>query len=411
MNRKKIYIACAISVVTIIGIYAFLNKHENSEQAGGFGGKGGRPMPVKTAIAEKGDIDATVSALGTVTALNTATVKARVDGQLIKIYFKDGQQVKEGEVLAQIDPRPYQAAWEQSLGQLQRDKALLTNARLDLERYKMLQKKDSIASQQVDTQAALVEQYEGAVKTDQGIADANKLNLDFTKITAPISGRLGLRQLDIGNMIHGNDANGLVVITQSQPIYVVFAIPSDKFSDILEQQLNGKQKLVVDALDRDARRTISQGQLYSVDNQIDLTTSTVKAKAEFINKDNKLFPNQFVNVRVHVQTLHDTTLVPSAAIQRGAQGTFMYVVDQDNKVSSRPVKLGPFSGDKVAVIEGLEPAEQVVIDGADKLRNGASVIVSLGKPNEKKGSDKNTGESAPVASQTMTTKPASAEQK
>jgi multidrug efflux system membrane fusion protein len=335
-------------------------------------------MPVKTATAEKGDIDATVTALGTVTALNTATVKARVDGQLVKILFKDGQLTKAGDVLAQIDPRPYQAAYDQSLGQLERDKALLANARLDLERYKMLQKKDSIAAQQVDTQAALVQQYEGIVKTDQGQVDANHLNLDFTQIRAPISGRLGLRQLDLGNMIHGSDANGLVVITQSQPIYVVFAIPSDKFSDILDKQLEGKQKLVVDALDRDGRRVISQGQLFSLDNQIDPATSTVKAKAEFVNKDNKLFPNQFVNVRVHVQTLHDATIVPSAAIQRGAQGTFVYAVDQDNKVASRPVKLGPFAGDKVAITEGLAPDEQVVIDGADKLRNGASVIVGKG---------------------------------
>ncbi len=374
---KKTAIGLTIGIVLAAGIAGFLlyGRPEAQPPAEGRGAGGGRPTPVLTAAVRRGDIDVVISALGTVTARNTSTVKARVDGQLIRVAFREGQLVKEGDLLAEIDPRPFQVVLDQARGQLARDEAILTNARLDLARYRELLAKDSIAKQQTDTQEALVAQSEGTVQTDRAQVANARLQLDFTRVVAPLSGRLGLRQIDAGNMVHAGDANGIVVITQTQPIAVVFAIPSDSLAAVLPQ-LAGGAALSVEAWDREGRHKLATGRLQSVDNQIDVATGTVKLKAEFANADNALFPNQFVNARLKVETRGDATLVPTAAIQRGTQGTFCYVVGQDQTVALRPVTVGPVSGDTVAIDKGLEAGEAVVIDGADKLRQGAKVEVA-----------------------------------
>lgn len=337
---------------------------------------GGRPIPVLAAAARLGDIDVVLNALGTVTARNTVLVKPRVDGQLVRVPFREGQLVKVDEVLAEIDPRPFRVLLDQASGQLVRDQALLTNAQLDLERYRGMLVKESIPRQQFDTQEALVQQYKGTVQTDQAQVDSAKLQLDFTRITAPLSGRLGLRQIDVGNMVHAADTTGLVYITQTQPIAVVFAIPADSLAAVASRLLAGKT-LPVDVWDRDGKTSLAMGKLLTVDNQIDTTTGTVKLKAEFTNSDNSLFPNQFVNARLRVETRIGATLVPVAAIQRGTQGTFVYVInDTDKSVSLRPVTLGPTTADTVAIENGLAVGEQVVVDGADKLRQGTKVEVT-----------------------------------
>ncbi len=332
-------------------------------------------MPVQAVMAKTGDIDVFIDALGTVTARNTTTVKARVDGQLNRIIFHEGQMAKEGDVLAEIDPRPFQVLLDQAKGQLARDQAQLADARLNLERYRDLWAKDSIAKQQVDDQEALVLQDEGVVLSDRAQVENAQLNIEFTRITAPLSGRLGIRQIDAGNMIHGSDTNGLVVITQTQPIYVLFSIPADNIVAVLTRLRAGKT-LSVDALDRDGKIKLSTGKLLTTDNQIDVTTGTVKLKAEFANTDETLFPNQFVNARLRVDTMHNAVLIPIAAIQRGTQGTFVYVVGQDQAASIRTVTLGPISGDIVAIEKGLAENELVVTDGTDKLRDGTKVKVT-----------------------------------
>ncbi|MDR2220560.1 MAG: MdtA/MuxA family multidrug efflux RND transporter periplasmic adaptor subunit [Methylobacillus sp.] len=345
---------------------------------GGRGGMGG-PMPVQADTVKSGDIEVTIDALGTVTALNTSIVKPRVNGQLVRVNFREGQVVKQGEVLAEIDPRPFQATLDQAAGQLARDEALLANARADMDRYQGLLQKDSIARQQVDDQVWLVRQYEGAVKNDQGAVSAARLNVEFTRVTAPFSGRVGLRQVDVGNYVQTGDANGIAVVTQTQPIYVVFAIPADQLGTVTSRMRAG-EKLSVEAWARGGKTLIAKGVLMSVDNQIDTTTGTVKLKAEFPNKDEQLFPNQFVNARLNVETQHDVTLMPTAAIQRGTKGTFAYVIKKNEQneetVSVQTVELGPISGDVVAVEKGLQVGDRVVIDGADKLREGAQVVIS-----------------------------------
>jgi membrane fusion protein, multidrug efflux system len=341
--------------------------------------RGGRfsmsgPMPVGAATAERGDMPILLSGLGTVTPLATVTVRTQINGQLVQVFFQEGQAVKKGDPLAEIDPRPYQLALDQAQGALLRDQALLANAQIDLNRYQTLLKQDSIARQQVDTQAALVHQYEGTVRTDQAQVDNAKLNLVYCHITSPVTGRVGLRQVDPGNYVQTGDANGLVVITQMKPISVIFTLPEDNLPAIMKR-LHAGATLPVTAFDRSGVTKIATGTLDTVDNQIDTSTGTVKLRAQFDNADESLFPNQFVNARLLVDTMQGVTIIPTSATQRGAQGTFAYLIKPDDTVTARPIKTGPTDGERVAVLSGLEAGDKVVVDGADKLREGAKVTI------------------------------------
>jgi len=344
-----------------------------------------RPMPVTAVPARTADVSVYLKGLGSVMPIATVTVRTRIDGQLMKTLFREGQVVRAGDLLAEIDPRTYEAQLQQAEGQMARDQALVTNALIDLERYRMLYRQDSVAKQQLDTQEALVRQYQGTVKIDQAAIDTAKLQLVYCRITAPISGRLGLRQVDPGNIVRSGDATGLVVITQLQPIAVVFPIPEDSLPPVM-RKLRAGEKLAVDAHDRADKVKLASGMLLTVDNQIDPATGTVKLKAQFANEEMSLFPNQFANVRMLLDVKRGAILVPGAAIQRGTPGTFVYVVKPDNTVTVRVVKPGPTQGDDVSIEAGLEPGEQVVVDGADKLREGAKV-----EPIGKEGKDAASG--------------------
>jgi multidrug efflux system membrane fusion protein len=346
---------------------------------GGKGGKAGAfntASPVAVAPAQTRDVNVIQTGLGTVTALRTVTVKTRADGQLDSVPFAEGQIVKQGQLLAQIDPIPYQVALEQAEGQLARDAATLNNARLDLQRYQTLLAQDSIAGQQVDQQAALVKQLEGTVKIDQANLDTAKLNLSYTKITAPIAGRVGLRLVDPGNQVRGSDSNGIAVITQLDPITVLFTIPQDVLPRVM-QRLNSGDKPPVDAWDRENKQVLAKGNLTTTDNQIDVSTGTVKLRAQFPNPQGQLFPNQFVNVRMIVYTLKNAVTVPTAAIQRSStQGTIVYVVQDDDTIAVRPVKTGPAEGEFTSIETGVKAGERVVTDGVDRIREGMKVEVA-----------------------------------
>jgi multidrug efflux system membrane fusion protein len=341
---------------------------------GGMFGEASMPVPVRVAEVQRGDFPIELKALGTVTASKTVQIRSRVAGTLDQVLFEDGQQVKAGALLAVIDPRPYQAALLQAEGALLQNQSQLKNAETDLARYKGLYAEDSIAKQTLDNQAALVEQYRGAIKTAQAQVAAAKLDLDYTQIRAPFDGRLGLRQLDIGNLVSGNDAEPLVVLTQTKPIDVQFTLPEGELPAVLKRVRDG-EKLVAEAWDRGESMLLASGELQGLDNQIDTATGTVRLKARFANEDELLFPNQFVNVRLRVETRQQAVLLPSAALQFGSKGTFVYVVDGENKVQVRQVRVGPGDTGVTLVEEGVEPGERLVLEGTDRLREGSRVEI------------------------------------
>jgi multidrug efflux system membrane fusion protein len=344
------------------------SKHKKSDERDA-------PSVVATETSRKGDFAVYLNGLGTVTALRTVTVKPRVDGELVKVAFTEGQMIKEGDLLAEIDPRPFQIQLQQVQGQLLRDEALLKNAEIDRARYKTLLEQDSISAQQTMTQEALVKQYQGIVEMDKAQVNNAKLQLNYTRLTAPIPGRVGLRQIDQGNIVHVSDANGLVVITQLQPISVIFTLPEDQVQAVM-QRWNSNEPVSIVAYDRAGKNKLAEGKLLALDNQIDSTTGTLKLKAQFDNKEGALFANQFVNVKMHQNTLRDVTLVSSAAIQHDTQGAFVYVVKPDKTIQLRRITLGPTDAEQVVIASNLAADEVVVVEGTDRLREGSQVDIA-----------------------------------
>jgi multidrug efflux system membrane fusion protein len=346
---------------------------KSSGKKGGKGGRGGGATPVSVEKVKQGDMGVYINALGTVTPVYTVTITSRVAGQLMEVHYREGQIVHKGDLLAVIDPRPYEAAYTQAQGQLQRDQALLNNSRIDLERYHTAYSQHAIPEQTLATQQATVNQYEGTAKLDQGNVDAAKVNVDYSRITAPIDGRVGLRPVDPGNIVQANGTTALLTITQLQPITVIFTMAEDYIYDVATQMRAGHQ-LRVDALDRDNQTELAQGTVLTLDNQIDTATGTVKVRASFANRDYRLFPNEFVNARLLVKTLMRVNIIPTAAIQHNNEVSFVYVVGPNNTVQSRNITVATTDGLSAAVT-GVKPGETLVTDGFDKLQDGTKVVI------------------------------------
>ena len=403
-SRWWVWLLLALLVVGGVWYY----RGRSATAAGGKAAAGGPAatapgnfvVPVVVATTSKGDLPVFFNGLGNVTAFNTVTVRSRVDGQIVKVNFVEGQYVKEGEALIEIDPRPYQVQQEQAEGQLAKDQAQLRDALVDYERYKLLFQEGVIPKQQLDTQQALVGANEGAIKADKAAIDNAKLQITYAHITAPISGRVGLRLVDIGNIVHATDTNGLVVITQLQPIAVIFTLPQDQLPQVMARMRQGPP-LVVEAYDRDNTAKIATGKLLTIDNQIDTTTGTYKLKAVFDNPKNELFPNQFVNMHLLVDTRKNLVLAPTTAVVRGAQGTYVFVVGPDSKVKIHNVTLAETTGNVTGVTSGLNPGDVVVTDGQDKLQDGSKVETRQGN-----GAPPNPNKSAAGSANSPFTSPA-----
>ena len=374
MKRLRTLLGIGLGLAVVVGAGWYISQNGTTSTPAARQGRfaAGAATPVGIAAAAKGEIPVVVRALGTVTPLNTVNVKTQITGQLIKVEFREGQMVKQGDLLAVVDPRPYDVALQQAIGTMQKDEALLKNAQTDLERYKKLVAQDSIARQQYDTQISLVRQYEAALVIDQAQVDAAKLNVTYTKILSPLTGRIGLRLVDQGNYVTMADATSICIIIQVQPISVLFTIPEDSLPQV-RARLKAGATLEVRVLDRAQKTELAVGKLDTHDNVIDTTTGTVKLRGTFDNKDEALFPNQFVNVRLLVDTVKDATVVPVAAIQRGQPGTYVYLVKADDTVAIKVVTLGVTDGEKVQITSGLEVGDEVVIDGTDRLRDGAKI--------------------------------------
>jgi multidrug efflux system membrane fusion protein len=375
----------AVALLLLIALARYIQHKQPVAAAAGGPGRGGQggPVAVSVATAASGDIQLRIPALGTVTPLATVTIRTQISGIMQKILFTEGQTVGQGDSLAQIDPRPYQAALQQAQGNLRRDQALLADAKLDLKRYEGLVKEDSIAQQQLDTQRALVDQYAGTIESDEGQVKTAQVNLVYTHIVSPVTGRVGLRQVDQGNYVTPGDTNGIVVINQLQPITVIFPIPEDNVPSLVRRVREGGA-LPVEAYDRTNSAKLADGKLLTIDNQIDVTTGTVKLRAQFENADSLLFPNQFVNIQLLQELLRNQIIIPNSAVRRGAPngvvGTFVYTVNPDRTVKVRPVTLGVVDGERVAVNQGLSAGEVVVTEGGDRLRDGAQVQLPNATP-------------------------------
>ncbi|MHC2250686.1 MdtA/MuxA family multidrug efflux RND transporter periplasmic adaptor subunit [Bradyrhizobium embrapense] len=371
-SRWRGFLTGCIVLAVLAGIVWWTRQQAAPPQAGG--GRNAGPMSIVPEAVGKGDIGVSLNALGTVTSLATVTIRSQISGYLMKIDFKEGDEVKKGDLIAEIDSRPYEATLAQAKGQLARDEAQLKGAQVDLTRYQNLAAQNAVPHQTLDTQVALVAQYQGTVEADRASVKSAEVNLAYCHIVSPINGRVGLRQVDLGNYVTPGDTNGLVVITQLEPISVLFTLPEDNLQAVAKRLKEGAV-LPTAAYDRSGANKLAEGSLQTFDSQIDATTGTIKLRAQFENDKRTLYPNQFVNIRLLLDTHKDATTMPTAGIQRGVPGTFVYLVNADSTVSVRPVKLGVTDGDRVEVLSGLVPGDRIVIDGADKLREGAKVVV------------------------------------
>ena len=386
-SRRRLVLTSILALLIVAGIVWWSRQGSAPQQAG----RNAAPMSIVPEVVGKGDIGINLNALGTVSSLATVTIRTQISGYLMKVVFKEGDEVKKGDLLAEIDSRPYEATLAQAKGQLARDEAMLKGAQVDLTRYQGLAAQNAVPHQTLDTQIALVAQDQGTVEADRAAVKSAEVNLQYCRIVSPLDGRVGLRQVDQGNYVTPGDASGLVVITQLKPISVLFTVPEDNLQAI-SKRIQAGAALPAAAYDRSGATKIADGTLQTFDSQIDQTTGTIKLRAQFSNETETLYPNQFVNIRLLLDTHKDVTTISTAGIQRGVPGTFVYLVNADSTVSVRPIQLGVTDGDRVEVRSGLTPGERIVIDGADKLRDGAKINVrSETVPSQPSDADKSGG--------------------